>query len=105
MKLLAPREPLGANHLSLRRLAQGPDAEIAPLDLPRPQTLKRLVGEWAANGNIGTGRVHVDLAYVVCDKPSIAGQRAEDIAGAQLVLTSGVDDQGLHGGEVQSLAF
>jgi DNA end-binding protein Ku len=66
------------------------------LDLARAQAPAR-GSPGAGDGDVAAGGEHVDLADGVLRQAArIAGQRADDVAGAQLVGAAGVDAQGGH---------
>src|SRR3546814_5421741 len=74
--------------------------ELAALDLAGAQTRQRLFRLLARDGHVAAGGVDVDLADRVLVQAGIAGERADDIAGAQLV---GAARSEAHTSELQSL--
>ena len=60
------------------------------------QTLEGLVGAGAADGHIGVGVEQIDLAHLAARQSRLAGQGAENIAGADLGLAAAIDAEGDH---------
>src|SRR5690606_31335158 len=66
------------------------------LDLAAGQALQGLPGNAAVDGDVGLVVEDGDLADLVAGDAGLAGQGAEDVAGAQLVLAPGGDAQAVH---------
>src|ERR1700761_7132914 len=78
--------------------------EIPPLDLAGAQAFERFVRKIPTDGHISARGEHIDLADVLGVQASIAGERAEDVAGPQFVLATGIDHHRFHRCEIQLLA-
>src|SRR5690606_9623479 len=79
--------------------SDGLHSELAPLDLAGAQALQGQLRLAARDGDVAAGGEDVDLADRVLVQPGIAGQRADDVARAQLVDAAGIDAQGRHRSE------
>src|SRR5690606_14805649 len=75
---------------------QTPHLEIPPLDLPCLQPQQRLMRHAAFHGHVGLVVEQGDLADLVGGEAGVAGEGAEDVAGAHLVLATAADVEGDH---------
>src|SRR3546814_7115886 len=73
--------------------------ELAALDLAGAQTRQRLFRLLARDRHVAAGGIHVDLADRVLVQAGLTGQRADDVARAQLVGARSEE----HTSELQSL--
>ena len=71
-----------------------PHAELLALDLTLTQLMQHSLGNFLIDREIGSRIEGIDLADRLLGEARVAGQRAEQIAGSQLVAAAAIHAQG-----------